>query len=240
MKRPIVLITAGLEGTAKGIPQLHLYQNYAEAMTRSGCMPVVICTNQKDQLRQLAEMADGLFLTGGEDISPEQYGQTDEGLCGPIDSWRDAVDLYLCERFVQQKKPILGICRGMQVINTYFCGTIIQDLNAERGLAHPYHTTHEVTSADGSWIRKTFGKSFIVNSYHHQAVDILGSDLIPTAFSENGQIVEGIEHCTLPIQGVQWHPERMIGPLRYDLPGPSMEPYFTSFYHQCLEEGKNE
>lgn len=235
MMQPIILMTGGLEDTSRGFPQLHVYQNYGNCIMQNDGIPLVPGGNEVSSLEQLADLSQGLFLTGGEDVAPERYGQSDSGLCGKIDPWRDQLELALCQLFVQRKKPIMGICRGLQILNTYFGGTLIQDLEHDRGFVHPYHSVHDLTTVECSWLRKTFGAVLQVNSYHHQAIDCLGEGLIPVAFSHDGQIVEGIEHRELPILAVQWHPERMTGPDRYDMDGPDMAAYFSHFCEMCRE-----
>ena len=123
------------------------------------------------------------------------------------------------------------------MLNTYFGGTLTQDLESERQIFHPYHSNHLVKTEKGGWFWKTFGPSFYVNSYHHQAIDSLGKDLIPTSYTTDKQIIESIEHCTLPIRAVQWHPERMFGDNRFDVQGPDMAPYFKEFCRLCVQGG---
>ena len=153
---------------------------------------------------------DSLILCGGDDMDPAWFGQENQG-SQPPDPIRDKAELALFQAFFQAGKPILGICRGMQVLNVALGGTLIQDLppellpfhgGAERDLVHPIRT-----GAD-SVLDRLYGRTLAVNSWHHQAVDRLGEGLIPTAWAESG-LVEAVEHLSLPILGVQFHPERM-------------------------------
>lgn len=233
MEQPLILLTAGLEPTQKQIPQLHLYQNYAEAVVQAGGLAVLVCSGQRESLAELSQRAQGLFLTGGEDLDPQRYGQKNTGLCSPPDLWRDSLEWSLCWQFVRQKKPVFGVCRGMQMINVFFGGTLTQDLQEDRGLAHPYHSIHSVECIEGSQLEQLFGASFLVNSYHHQAVQTLGAGLISIAATQNGDIVEALEHKTLPVLGVQWHPERMTGDQRMDREGPDMGCLFQRFVQLC-------
>ena len=233
MEQPLILLTAGLEPTQKQIPQLHLYQNYAEAVVQAGGLAVLVCSGQRESLAELSQRAQGLFLTGGEDLDPQRYGQKNTGLCSPPDLWRDSLEWSLCWQFVRQKKPVFGVCRGMQMINVFFGGTLTQDLQKDRGLAHPYHSIHSVECIEGSQLEQLFGASFLVNSYHHQAVQTLGAGLISIAATQNGDIVEALEHKTLPVLGVQWHPERMTGDQRMDREGPDMGCLFQRFVQLC-------
>lgn len=236
MEQPLILLTAGLEPTQKQIPQLHLYQNYAEAVVQAGGLAVLVCSGQRESLAELSQRAQGLFLTGGEDLDPQRYGQKNTGLCSPPDLWRDSLEWSLCWQFVRQKKPVFGVCRGMQMINVFFGGTLTQDLQEDRGLAHPYHSIHSVECIEGSQLEQLFGASFLVNSYHHQAVQTLGAGLISTAAAQGGEIVEALEHKTLPVLGVQWHPERMTGDQRMDREGPDMGCLFQRFVQLCSSQ----
>ena len=119
------------------------------------------------------------------------------------------------------------------MINVFFGGTLTQDLQEDRGLAHPYHSIHSVECIEGSQLEQLFGASFLVNSYHHQAVQTLGAGLISIAATQNGDIVEALEHKTLPVLGVQWHPERMTGDQRMDREGPDMGCLFQRFVQLC-------
>lgn len=229
----VILMTAGKEDTSKGIRQLHVYENYADCILESGGIPIPVCVNQQQALERLAELSQGLFLTGGEDIHPARYGAVNKGMCGKMDIWRDGVEWKLCELFVKMKKPILGICRGHQVLNTFFGGTLVQDLQEDWELEHPYHSNHMVEAADGSWFQEQFGSLFTVNSYHHQAVEQLGKDMEAVVSTVDGRIIEASVHRSLPIVSMQWHPERMVGKKRFDLDGPDMSPVFDEFMKKC-------
>lgn len=152
----------------------------------------------------------GLVLCGGGDLDCALFGQEDRG-SDPPDRGRDRAELELFRAFFQAGKPILGICRGMQVINVALGGDLIQDLppsllpfhgRADRDLVHPVRT------AEGSLLRRLYGPVFSVNSAHHQAVDRLGGGLSPIAWAEGG-FPEAIVYASMPVLGVQFHPERM-------------------------------
>lgn len=152
----------------------------------------------------------GLLLCGGGDLDPSLFGQDDRG-SEPPDSARDAAELELVRTFLAAGKPILGICRGMQLLNVALGGTLIQDLPPH---SLPFHgraghdLVHPLRTAQGSLIHRLYGPHILVNSSHHQAVDQLGRGFAAAAWSESG-FAEVIEHQSLPILGVQFHPERM-------------------------------
>lgn len=152
---------------------------------------------------------DALVLPGGGDVAPWRYGQENSG-SGPADETRDARELAVLDRFVTSKKPVLGICRGMQVLNVYFGGTLIQDLPGHDDVDH-IDRLHTVRTAP-SFLTGICETGDIVNSAHHQAADRLGSGLRAVQWAPDG-VMEALCHETLPIWGVQWHPERLYAPL---------------------------
>lgn len=151
---------------------------------------------------------DGLILPGGGDIDPKLFGQLNHG-SRVIDPELDRLQLAILKSFIINRKPVLGICKGMQLINIYFGGDIIQHLSTYQ--VHQYDgkdQIHETTACKGSLLYRLYGKAFCVNSAHHQGVDMNGRGICYTQFASDG-VVEGLCHAYLPIVGVQWHPERM-------------------------------
>jgi len=157
---------------------------------------------------------DGLLLTGGGDVAPHLYGQEN---CGslPPDPERDRTELALAKAYIAAGKPILGICRGCQVLNVALGGTLVQDLGEHLNLFHRRITAdkvHPIRAEEGSLLHTLYGAAFPINSAHHQAVDVPGEGVVVTARSESG-VTECIELPGKPVLGVQFHPERMTGAL---------------------------
>jgi len=180
--------------------------NYLAAVAAAGGEPVAAYLPEPDE-----EYA-GLILAGGADMDPAFFGQEDRGSQG-IDRARDRAELALLDWFAARKRPILGICRGHQVINVWAGGTLIQDLGNTLNLFHRSQGSdriHPVAAVGGSLLRQLYGQVFPVNSSHHQGVGELGKGLTVTAHSEAG-VVEAMEHVSLPIITTQFHPERMTG-----------------------------
>ena len=156
-----------------------------------------------------------LVLCGGGDLAPERYGQADRG-SQPPDPALDEAELRLFDAFYAAGKPILGICRGMQVINVALGGDLIQDLPSQ---AAPFHgggeedRVHPVRAAAGTLLHARYGAVFSVNSSHHQAVGRLGGGLRAIAWAESG-FPEALDLPGRPLLGVQFHPERMTGSFR--------------------------
>ncbi|MBP1736438.1 MAG: Glutamine amidotransferase, class [Oscillospiraceae bacterium] len=159
---------------------------------------------------------DGLLLCGGGDIDPSFFGQENLG-SNAIDRKRDLAELALVEAFCGGGRPVLGICRGHQVMNVALGGTLIQALNSTVVSFHQQEhgdILHILRCEPGSLLHQLYDLPlFPVNSNHHQALDLLGGGLYPIQWSESG-IVEAIVHSSLPLLGVQWHPERMTGDLQ--------------------------
>ena len=179
---------------------------YEAAVRAAGGVPTSIhCPSS-------VEGFDALILCGGDDLAPDRYGQEDRG-SQPPDLPRDRAELALTEAFLSSGKPILGICRGFQLLNVVLGGTLIQDL----GPLVPFHNRdagsdadkiHPIQARPGSLLHQWYGPLFPVNSSHHQALDRLGEGLVVTARSESG-VAEAVELPGRAVLGVQFHPERM-------------------------------
>lgn len=179
------------------------FKNYEAALTACGVEPVLSM-----QLSD-AEDCDGLLVPGGADVNPVLYEQENTASRG-IDDDRDRDEIALIRRFFNLHKPVLGICRGHQVINVAFGGDLIQDVadpDHHNALGSAGDNIHTVT-ATHPLMRELYGDVFPVNSAHHQAVGRLGDGLLSTCVSDDG-VNEGIIHENGRVIGVQFHPERI-------------------------------
>lgn len=196
--------------------------NYTRAVFAAGMEPVVVSI-QSEQIQQQfqqeyldysvfkVENCDGLLIPGGGDINPSRYGQENKGSIMIMDAL-DELQFSMIEEFVKSRKPILGICRGHQVINVYFGGTMIQHLSTADRHFHKIgdpDKVHRCIAKEDSWLAELYGTDFFHNSAHHQAVDIIGRGLMIDSHCPDDGVVEAFHHTALPIYGVQWHPERM-------------------------------
>ena len=180
-------------------------QNYINALRELGAEGIAVPSPCG------AEEFDGLLLPGGVDVAPARYGQEVSEKCGSVDEALDALQFAVTDAFIKAGKPVLGICRGQQLLNVYFGGTLIQHLEQT-----PCHSSgvsgkdlvHETGAEAESFIGKLYGERFAVNSAHHQAVDRPGRGLRVVQTSDDG-VIEALEHETLNVRSVQWHPERM-------------------------------
>lgn len=157
---------------------------------------------------------DGLILGGGGDMDPSEFLEENRGSV-EIDRERDQVELELVGRFSLERKPILGICRGHQVVNIALGGSIFQDIDDQLRKVHSMTEDgksrfHLIRNGVFTLLEQLYGSSALVNSTHHQAIHQFGQGLYATAWDEAG-IVEAMQHAGLPIWTVQFHPEQLTG-----------------------------
>ncbi|MBK25357.1 MAG: peptidase C26 [Halobacteriovorax sp.] len=187
-------------------------------LARPGVMPYLLPDLKDDLLLQYLEEADGFIIQGGSDLCPETYGDDYiDKERWPGDPYRDQYELKVIDYAFKNKKPIYGICRGFQVLNAYFGGSLHQDINTEIKTKQVHrdpdkydHINHEVDVTEDGLLHKIYEgkKKLQVNSVHHQAVKRLGDNLKVDALSSSDQIIEAFHYdgdqCAF---GVQWHPE---------------------------------
>lgn len=189
---------------------------YLEGIINTGGVPIILpFTDDEDVLRRSAKLCGGFLLTGGQDVSPEIYGEEALPQCGEACGVRDRMEEFLLNLAISEDKPVLGICRGIQFMNAVLGGTLYQDIPTQYDTytihcqKPPYDIpVHNVTVAEDSPLYQVIRKTEIsVNSYHHQAVKALSDKLRPMAYSEDGLV----ESVYIPdkrfIWAVQWHPE---------------------------------
>ena len=228
---PLILISASTE--AKGVEfadtSLSLSLNYPLAIKAGGGAPwVVPCLPDRKFVAESVRRCDGVLLTGGDDIEPRLYAEPLPGpllrTLHPADPTRDLFELMLLDEVFRQRKPLLAICRGHQMVNVALGGTLLVDIESQQRGAMDHarmdkknQIVHEVQADSGSLLAKTYGKTrFGVNSSHHQAVEKVAKPLRATAVSRDG-IIEGLElgpaerHLLPYLLAVQFHPERLFG-----------------------------
>lgn len=180
-----------------------LTDNYCLALRGVGLEAVVTLSTDRSIVGY-----SGLLLPGGSDIEPSLFHQTNKGSMN-IDFELDRVQLALLSQFALAGKPVLGICKGLQIINVYFGGDVLQDLPT--AVLHAWNKAdmiHATTASKGSFVEKLYGRHVITNSAHHQGAGVLGEQIQAVQFSED-HVIEAICHTNLPIIALQWHPERM-------------------------------
>jgi putative glutamine amidotransferase len=201
-------------------PRFGQNQSYAHAVARAGAAPLLIpLLADEALLRALYDRMDGLLLPGGVDVHPKRYGEPIHVKCGAISEIRDEVEMALIRWAMADHKPLLAICRGIQVLNVALGGSLYQDIKAQAPQASRHdwypryarnHLAHSVAMAPDSRLAYLVGTdSLPVNSLHHQAVKDVAPGLVVTARAPDG-IIEAVEGEGPPfVLGVQWHPEEM-------------------------------
>jgi putative glutamine amidotransferase len=225
---PVIGVTATLKQDVDAVAQRPLGRfvradlDYVEGVVGAGGVPVVFPpVGGAREAEALLDGIDGLLLSGGSDLHPSYYGEEPVPELGPTLPERDAFEMSLVEQALRRGLPILGICRGMQVLNVALGGTLFQDLPSQMDhlvlLGHRQETpkwepTHEVVVDGGSQVAGIMQTGELkVNSYHHQAVKDLASGLVAVAHASDG-VVEAVEWGDLSqrwLVGVQWHAEAM-------------------------------
>jgi putative glutamine amidotransferase len=213
-----------IDGIPEGLPASWVMnQRYYHAATDAGAVPwmVPLLAHDLDTMRCIYDRLDGILLAGGVDMDPATFGEAPHPELGNIDPDRDTVELALARWALEDGKPLLGLCRGLQVINVARGGTLHQDLAAQypNAIKHDYFPTagyerdymaHDVELAASTRLSALLEYPRTpVNSMHHQGIKTIGSELVPTAYAPDG-LVEAIE---IPgadfVVGVQWHPEML-------------------------------
>lgn len=209
-------------------------EDYINAVVSAGGTPVMlpICQNA-EIIKQQVESVDALLIIGGIDVNPLFYQQDCHFEQGESSYCRDKYEIELIQYAATLKKPILGICRGIQVINVAFGGTLYQDvkLAGNKIMQHTQkekrsYPIHSIQIQEKSFLEGSLGKTFYVNSFHHQSIDKLAERFCVVATSHDG-IIEAIEHIDLPIWAVQFHPEAMCKTYI------QMQNIFNDFINRC-------
>jgi putative glutamine amidotransferase len=193
--------------------------DYSRSIDQAEGIPVALPSLESPRAASdLVRHLDGLLLAGGEDIAPALFQQSPQPGLGAVIERRDRYEWALLAAALAKGIPIFGICRGLQLLNVYFGGSLYQDLATYYNNAVPHFSAHlgrealvhEVDLQSGSLLHRCLGEKRIwVNSLHHQGIDRLAADLEPAARSLEG-LVEGVQHRSASnVFGVQWHPEMM-------------------------------
>lgn len=211
--KPIIGLSPLYDDEKRG---LWMRPGYLDVLYACGAIPVVLPFDScAVDVEQILSICDGLLLTGGADIQPKLYGEEPIAELGPTQPIRDELEYRLLDKALEEDMPLLGVCRGSQILNVFLGGTLYQDLNtqlpnsANHAMEPPYESVcHKVVLEKGEPLQVLLGIDELpVNSIHHQAVRRIAPTLVPLAHSLDG-VVEGI---WMPgkrfVWGVQWHPE---------------------------------
>ncbi len=177
--------------------------HYVDPLIKRNLNTVMLTLNNPN-IEAILMLCDGFLITGGTDINPTNYNQTNQGLSINTSELLDKLDKLVIMHAYKHKKPLLGICRGHQALNVFLGGTLHQDLQTKNKHHKRVVNNHLVNTLFHDLFK--FNKTINVNSYHHQAIDKLADDLIPLAFHQD-ETIEMVIHKNLPMFSVQWHPE---------------------------------
>lgn len=242
MKKPVIAVTADtLLAEMKSLNQK--YADYAprpvlDALGRNGMIPVVLPYSDYTDAEEYLSLFDGLLLPGGPNPTPRFYGEEPLWCIGPTYEKRDRFEIALIRACQKAEKPVLGICRGHQIINVALGGTLWQDMSVQDSGAFVQHmqkapghiATHRIDTAEGTALRALLGETLYVNSRHREGIKRLADGLIPAARAADG-VIEAFESAGSDlIRAVQWHPENMEPAL--------MDPLFRSFADRVLRHRK--
>lgn len=188
-----------------GTYKVQLNYNYIIPFIERGVSTIILSLKDAN-LMQILNECDGFLIPGGNDIDPTYYNEENTDSLG-IDAAVDELDLKVIKHAVKYQKPVLGICRGIQSIAAFLNGSLIQDIKKANLLNDEIDHTHLVENLHTHKFCENFKDVFVINSYHHQAVNKVPDDFV--VIFKHHDIIEGIHHKYLPILGVQWHPERL-------------------------------
>lgn len=221
MTKPIIGISGSViiddGGIFPGYRRSYVNEDYVDSVVQNGGVPYIIPFNEDDEVIKLQlENVQGLILSGGHDVDPHLYGEEPLQKIGKTWPARDHFDMRLLKLAEEKGIPVLGICRGAQIINVAHGGSLYQDLSYRKELTLKHsqnHTpslpTHGMKVVEGSKLAEVLGKTeFLTNSFHHQLIKDVAPDLLATAVASDG-VVEGLETKDGNVLAVQWHPEML-------------------------------
>ena len=237
MPKPVIIIAGHLETHSKSSPIYGAKQAYLQAILRAGGLPLVVAPHlPAEDLQALIGLGDGFLLCGGGDVEPFRYGGQRYARLAGLEPQRDGFELHLLPLILEADKPLLAICRGVQVLNVALGGTLICDIASELPQAgkHDYfpgfkrdRVVHDVNIEPKALLAEVLGVNKVgTNSLHHQALDKVGTGLVVNARTDDN-LIEGVEMPSKRfVLGLQWHPECMPE-------SHQMQQLFAAFINAC-------
>lgn len=213
---PTIGITCGHQW--EGTERYYVNRSYITSIIQAGGLPILIPYMKPNLLTKILDKLDGVLIPGGIDIDANLFNQELHPRCGKIDPEWDDLDVFVIQAALARNLPLLGICRGCQILNVACGGDLIQDIPSQTlsqinhsPAAPKWYATHDLTIKSGSKLSRILQTTHIrVNSFHHQAVSQVAPGFQASAFANDGivEAIESMEHQY--VIGVQWHPELML------------------------------
>lgn len=228
--KPIIGISTSIltmeSGLMPGLDRVYVNEDYVKAIEKAGGIPILLPPIESEEdIYSQYKVCDGFIFSGGVDINPIFYGENPEQNLSNTNFNLDEYQLKLCKFILENDKPLLGICRGHQLINIALGGSLYQDLSTipQKTFKHfqeskRFEKSHKVILKKGSILFELFGKEIFVNSFHHQAIKILGKNLNIIATSEDNLIEAIFLKNKKFVLGLQWHPEMLLNSSNEMLP----------------------
>jgi putative glutamine amidotransferase len=204
-------------GHFPGYKRAYVNNDYIESTTLSGGVPFILPVLEDEKMiKAQAESIDGLILSGGQDVNPLLYGEEPTTKSGAPFLARDKSEQLLLKHVIDQRKPVLAICRGLQILNVAYGGTLYQDISEieESFVKHDQYKntsnpSHSITVKEGTHLHSLYGSGILINSFHHQAIKDVAPGFDVSAWAKDG-VIEAVEkQGNQFVVGVQWHPEMM-------------------------------
>lgn len=233
MKSKIGIIVCGLSENRQFVSNY-----YIQSIKYAGGIPLILPLVRSDSvIEEYVSFCDGFLFCGGGDITPLLFGEEPSPLIGQTHITLDLFQLRLMKKVLETKKPVLAICRGLQILNVACGGTICQDLalQKEKIIGHMQHSareeiSHRVSVKSSTILREITGPFLYTNSFHHQSIGTLGQGLIVTACTSDN-VIEAVEMPNAPfVLGVQWHPECMY----------KKSPEMRELFHTFIEASRKD
>ncbi len=204
MNKPKLICLTPRLLTSEGVEKQFVNTRYLTPLKERGFNTILLTLDNVND-ESILDVCDGFLITGGTDLDPKSYQENnDQGLSKEIDLRLDSLDKLVVEYALNNKKPLLGICRGLQSLNVFLGGSLIQDLGNKNKAHKSIKENHLIKMVDNN--KYNINATLNVNSYHHQAIKKIAKNLDVIGLHEDGTI-EMVSHKTLPMFAVQWHPE---------------------------------
>lgn len=222
MKKTLIGIVGNLlidqGGMFPGYERAYVNNDYVQSVKKAGGTPIILpIISDYETVKNQIEAMDSIIISGGFDVNPLIYGEEPSQKQGFLCPERDEYDLMVIKAAMELNKPILGICRGVQILNAALGGTLYQDLSQIEGCyikhvqeSRPDKAGHSVEIVKGTKLYSILGEKITTNSFHHQAIKDLAPGFKVAARSKDG-VIEAIEKDEGFVMGIQWHPEMMAG-----------------------------